>query len=127
MYAKRRNHHYRDDSKVEKHGERLAPCVFPKTLRSREPGTHEQPQSHPDFQEQNQVGGKWSRRSKESFVQQISPRYRPPIGAWVRMLRGLASKIDSGLFGRNMLTCSLGAAREPSERSIKAATLTFGN
>jgi hypothetical protein len=70
MSAKRRNHHQHDYSKIQKHDDGLAPGVLPKAAKASEPSTDEQPHSHGDFQQQNQIGGARGRRSKEPFVQQ---------------------------------------------------------
>ena len=54
--TKRRNHHEHDHGKVEKHDRRLAPRVGPKPAHAREESADEQPHSHGNLKEQNEVG-----------------------------------------------------------------------
>ncbi len=67
MSTKLRNHRQNDHGKIEKHDQRLAPGVPPKTPQPREQRADEQPHSHCKLREQSQVGVERSHGSWEAF------------------------------------------------------------
>ena len=67
--AKRRTHRQCDHREVEKHDSGLAEGVKPKMPNASQVTANDQAHSHRDFQEQNQIGSKRRRTSKQPFFQ----------------------------------------------------------
>jgi hypothetical protein len=53
MNAEGRNHHYRDDSEVQKHDGRLAPGMLPKAPLASKQGAKQETYPHGDFEDEN--------------------------------------------------------------------------
>lgn len=126
---KRRNHRQSDRDKVKKHDDGLAPGVLPKPPNASEPSTNEQPHSHGDFQDQNQVGRVRGRCSKEPFVQRIisalttaaglfMPRSESCVAARAGLTLAIRTKILTSLNEYRSGTRSNALSGRPTPRSL---------